>query len=198
MKEEFRPNAWHNAVGPATKETPVKVGDRVKVVRGFNVGARGTVLRVSPNREAQSWDCWVRRDLAGDSDNLGYRFDELAVIDAETDPIARHFDETVAKRAERDERLLEMAGVLQQDYAKKMAELLAKPDPVNSPSHYNTGGIECFDAMAAMLTREEMIGYLRGNSFKYRWRFRRKGGAEDLRKAEWYEKKLLDLIENSA
>lgn len=73
-----------------------------------------------------------------------------------------------------------------------------KPDPVNSPSHYNTGGIECFDAMSAMLTREEMIGYLRGNSFKYRWRFRHKGGAEDLRKAEWYEKKLLDLIENSA
>ena len=73
-----------------------------------------------------------------------------------------------------------------------------KIDNVNSPSHYNTGGIECFDAMQAMLTREEMIGYLRGNSFKYRWRFRHKGGAEDLRKAEWYEKKLLDLIENSA
>lgn len=88
---------------------------------------------------------------------------------------------------EKEDRLLVMAGVKQPG-----------PDPVNSPSHYNTGGIECFDAMSAMLTREEMIGYLRGNSFKYRWRFRHKGGAEDLRKAEWYEKKLLDLIENSA
>lgn len=88
---------------------------------------------------------------------------------------------------EKEERLLAMAGVKQPG-----------PDPVNSPSHYNTGGIECFDAMSAMLTREEMIGYLRGNSFKYRWRFRHKGGAEDLRKAEWYEKKLLGLIENSA
>jgi len=77
-------------------------------------------------------------------------------------------------------------------------ERAVEPDPVNSPSHYVTGGIECFDAMQAMLTREEMIGYLRGNSFKYRWRFRHKGGAEDLRKAEWYEKKLLELVDNSA
>lgn len=98
--------------------------------------------------------------------------------------------ERIGASVEREEKydcLMEMAGVKQPG-----------PDPVNSPSHYNTGGIECFDAMSAMLTREEMIGYLRGNSFKYRWRFRHKGGAEDLRKAEWYEKKLLDLIENSA
>lgn len=68
------------------------------------------------------------------------------------------------------------------------------PDLVDHPPHYTAGGIECFDAMAAMLSKEELIGYLRGNSFKYRWRFRHKGGAEDLRKAEWYEKKLLDLV----
>lgn len=95
------------------------------------------------------------------------------------------FERIDAEREEKFAKLCEMAGVKQ-------------PDPVNSPSHYNTGGIECFDAMSAMLTREEMIGYLRGNSFKYRWRFRHKGGAEDLKKAEWYEKKLLNLIENSA
>lgn len=69
---------------------------------------------------------------------------------------------------------------------------------VDHPSHYAAGGIECYDAMAAMLTAEELIGYLRGNSFKYRWRFRHKGGAEDLRKAEWYEKKLLEIIQKAA
>lgn len=99
---------------------------------------------------------------------------------------------------EKEERLLTMAGVKLPNTADVPEAVKNWPDPVNSPSHYNTGGIECFDAMSAMLTREEMIGYLRGNSFKYRWRFRHKGGAEDLRKAEWYEKKLLDLIENSA
>lgn len=86
---------------------------------------------------------------------------------------------------------------LDETYSERLARVLGS-DNVNSPTHYTTGGIECFDAMQAMLTREEMIGYLRGNSFKYRWRFRHKGGAEDLRKAEWYEKKLLEIVDNSA
>jgi hypothetical protein len=48
--------------------------------------------------------------------------------------------------------------------------------------------------MEAMLSPEEFIGYLRGNSFKYRWRFRYKNGIEDLRKANWYEQRLIDYI----
>ena len=68
-------------------------------------------------------------------------------------------------------------------------------DIVNSPKHYNTGEIECIDSIEAMLTKEEFIGYLRGNSHKYRWRFRYKNGIEDLKKAEWYENKLLKVLE---
>ena len=68
-------------------------------------------------------------------------------------------------------------------------------DMVNNPDHYNQGDIECIDAIRAMLTAEEFIGYLRGNSLKYRWRFRYKNGIEDLRKAEWYEKKLLKTLD---
>ena len=65
-------------------------------------------------------------------------------------------------------------------------------DMVNSPPHYNNnpGMIECIDAIRAMLSPEEYIGYLRGNSLKYRWRFRYKNGIEDLEKAEWYENRL--------
>tara|TARA_R100001244_G_scaffold22265_1_gene23406 strand:- start:1114 stop:1473 length:360 start_codon:yes stop_codon:yes gene_type:complete len=59
---------------------------------------------------------------------------------------------------------------------------------VHSPAHYNQGHTECIDAIEAMLSQEEYIGYLRGNSMKYRWRFRYKNGFEDLNKAEWYEK----------
>ena len=66
-------------------------------------------------------------------------------------------------------------------------------DVVNKPKHYNQGDIECIDAIEAMLTHEEFVGYLRGNSLKYRWRFRYKNGIEDLRKAEWYEKRLLSV-----
>lgn len=69
-------------------------------------------------------------------------------------------------------------------------------DMVNSPPHYTQGGIECIDAMQAMLSEEEFIGFLRGNSFKYRWRMRDKRQAvQDLRKAQWYEKRLKDIFE---
>jgi len=67
-------------------------------------------------------------------------------------------------------------------------------DTVNSPTHYNQGDIECIDAIRAMLTPEEFLGYCRGNSLKYRWRFRYKNGIEDLRKAEWYEKRMISTI----
>jgi len=68
-----------------------------------------------------------------------------------------------------------------------------KPDMVNRPAHYNNGNMECIDAIRGMLSHEEYIGYLRGNSLKYRWRFRYKGKpVEDLRKARWYEDRLLN------
>tara|TARA_R100001129_G_C5268005_1_gene233229 strand:- start:191 stop:418 length:228 start_codon:yes stop_codon:yes gene_type:complete len=69
-------------------------------------------------------------------------------------------------------------------------------DVVNKPKHYNQGTIECIDAIEAMLTHEEFVGYLRGNSLKYRWRFRYKNGTEDLLKAQWYERKLLKVLED--
>ena len=71
-----------------------------------------------------------------------------------------------------------------------------KADKVNHPEHYNQGTIECIDAIEAMLSHEEFVGYLRGNSLKYRWRFRYKNGIEDLRKAEWYERRLLKVLED--
>ena len=69
-----------------------------------------------------------------------------------------------------------------------------KEDLVNSPNHYNQGDIECIDAIRAMLSHEEFIGYLRGNSLKYRWRFRYKNGLQDLEKAEWYERRLKETL----
>ena len=70
-------------------------------------------------------------------------------------------------------------------------------DLVNNPPHYNKGNIECIDAIEAMLTHEEYVGYLRGNSLKYRWRFRYKNGIQDLEKAEWYENRLMEVLNNN-
>ncbi len=47
-----------------------------------------------------------------------------------------------------------------------------------------------------MLKHDEFVGYLRGNSLKYRWRFKYKNGIQDLLKADWYEEKLLQILKN--
>jgi predicted transcriptional regulator len=63
-------------------------------------------------------------------------------------------------------------------------------EKVNSPAHYNSGSVECIDAIESMLTKEEFIGFLRGNILKYQWRYKQKNGSEDLKKAQWYFDKL--------
>ena len=67
-----------------------------------------------------------------------------------------------------------------------------KEDMVNKPPHYNIGGIECIDAIMAA-TNQHKEGYLQGNVMKYVWRYNYKGGLEDLQKAEWYLKKLIEV-----
>ena len=60
-------------------------------------------------------------------------------------------------------------------------------DPVNHPSHYCTGDIECIDAIASALGHDGLIAFCRGNAIKYLWRAGLKGDmGEDLRKAVWY------------
>lgn len=73
---------------------------------------------------------------------------------------------------------------------------MTEHDPVNHPKHYNQNGtIECIDYIQDFLTKEEYIGYLRGNIAKYLHRWRYKNGIEDLKKADWYLNKLIELEE---
>lgn len=65
-------------------------------------------------------------------------------------------------------------------------------DMVNHPAHYTAGGIECIDAIAAATTGLEGIeATCTANAIKYLWRWKRKNGLEDLRKARWYINHLL-------
>ena len=74
------------------------------------------------------------------------------------------------------------------------AESDVEQDNVNNPSHYADSAIECIDAMQAMLTPEQFVGYLRGNILKYQWRYEKKNGIEDLRKSQWYLDKLISVL----
>lgn len=91
---------------------------------------------------------------------------------------------------DQDEPFLTPETTLNDQYAKIEEVRQALRDNVNNPSHYADSAIECIDAMEAMMTPEQFIGYLRGNLFKYQWRYEKKNGIEDLKKAQWYLEKL--------
>lgn len=74
--------------------------------------------------------------------------------------------------------------------AEKEAE-----DMVTAPSHYNTGNIECIDAIEESMSSIAFKGYLKGNCMKYLWRYGYKGKpVEDLKKATWYLNKLTKMV----
>tara|TARA_R110000823_G_scaffold294436_1_gene413373 strand:+ start:464 stop:874 length:411 start_codon:yes stop_codon:yes gene_type:complete len=72
------------------------------------------------------------------------------------------------------------------------AYIFDEEDVVNSPSHYNSGSIECIEAIQESMSSSAFKGYLKGNVQKYLWRYEMKGKpVEDLQKAQWY---LAELI----
>ena len=78
---------------------------------------------------------------------------------------------------------------------ESLEEIIARQDEedvVNNPDHYNTGNVECIEAIEESMTPEAFRGYLKGNCMKYLWRYSYKGKpVEDLQKAQWYLAKLL-------
>ena len=65
-------------------------------------------------------------------------------------------------------------------------------DDVNSPAHYQAGGIECIDVIEAVT--QDMRGLdavATSQVIKYIWRWDKKGGIESLKKAAWYLDRLI-------
>lgn len=70
-------------------------------------------------------------------------------------------------------------------------------DTVNHPPHYNSGAIECIDALDSATT--QLVGIeavCTANVIKYMWRWKNKNGVEDLRKARWYLEHLISHCTN--
>ena len=71
-----------------------------------------------------------------------------------------------------------------------------KAEAIDHPAHYTAGKVECIDAIEAATTGLEGIqAVCTGNVIKYMWRWKRKGGAQDLRKAEAYLQRLINIVE---
>ena len=72
------------------------------------------------------------------------------------------------------------------------------PDMVNHPQHYTQGGIECIDALkAATVGKRGIEAVCVANVIKYLWRYEKKNGIEDIRKAKFYIERLLKELEES-
>ena len=68
-------------------------------------------------------------------------------------------------------------------------------DNIN-PSHYQREGMECIEAIeAAVQNLSGAEAYATGSAIKYLWRWKEKGGIDDLNKAKWFIQKMVDHLE---
>lgn len=84
------------------------------------------------------------------------------------------------------------SGLLGYEKNKSEAKADSPTETVNHPSHYQ-GKNECIDVMIAMFGKEAVKHFCMCNAYKYRFRSDKKNGEEDIKKAEWYETKLIEL-----
>jgi hypothetical protein len=73
---------------------------------------------------------------------------------------------------------------LENHYKKEEQKDQTIEDIINHPNHYTYSKVECIDAIENMPFKEAC-------AIKYVWRHRYKNGAEDLKKAIWYIKRIL-------
>ena len=68
-----------------------------------------------------------------------------------------------------------------------------KKDDINHPDHYTAGGIETIDIIKAKMSKDEFLGFLKGNVIKYVTRAGRKlEEINDLKKAQFYLNLLIE------
>jgi len=81
-------------------------------------------------------------------------------------------------------------------YSIKIKKVIEETyDTVSNPSHYQLmDGVEAIDVIKASLTKEEFMGYLRGNLLKYHLRANKKNGDEDIQKADMYSNWLVEEL----
>lgn len=70
-------------------------------------------------------------------------------------------------------------------------------DDINHPSRYAKGKYECIDAMQEVFGIDFVKAFCKGNAFKYLWRESDKGGLNDIKKAQFYINKYIELSNSS-
>ena len=101
--------------------------------------------------------------------------------------------------SEQDGCLTDESGIIEHywleedSFEKHFIPYTENTNNVNHPSHYNKGNIECIDAMVSAYGKDTVSDFCICNAFKYIWRYKYKNGIEDLKKAQWYLNKVVEL-----
>lgn len=144
-------------------------------------------LMALKNRRARLWNYFSNPSSPTLDDTSNQRFEELCMV---------------------NNRIAHLEGQAVPDSAREeeIRRILFEGDTaVEHPSHYTSGGIECIDAMKAMLAgyEQEQITtkyywhFLAGQVLKYLWRWPLKERPlQDLKKARWYLDRLIADVEN--
>jgi hypothetical protein len=75
-----------------------------------------------------------------------------------------------------------------------LAEVAGADSIQVSGNHYKDLAVQPWHVMESVLTREEFIGFLKGNVIKYGMRQGRKEGSDDTGKALHYQQKLGEIL----
>ena len=145
-------------------------------------------------------------------DEMGIQPKSVSEIESRID-YPRQIKDLEAQREEMREQLEKMANdgdalreliIREGPWRVHQPQIERTPDTVEHPSHYTSGGIECIDAMKAMLVGYEQAKiatrfywhFLSGQVLKYLWRWPLKERPlQDLKKARWYLDRLIADIE---
>lgn len=155
-------------------------------------------LAALKNRRARLWDFFANPRAIVCDGRSAQRFQELCEINNE---IARLEGEGVDPAVSDGEAWIRQ--ILSADHDQIIQDF-NENTAVEHPSHYTSGGIECIDAMKAMLASYEQAKiatkfywhFLSGQVLKYLWRWPLKERPlQDLKKARWYLDRLIDDVE---
>lgn len=85
---------------------------------------------------------------------------------------------------------LDVAEFLEKEYIKKEHK-----EQVDHPAHYNSGNIECIDAMLSAKGIIKTLAFCELSVFKYNWRQGLKDNeSQEINKQIWYNQKQNDLL----
>lgn len=75
---------------------------------------------------------------------------------------------------------------------------MEEKEMISHPTHYNNGGIECFDVIKAFFGKDAFEDFCLSNSLKYIMRCKHKGKyIEDLKKAKFYIEEIIRMHEEN-